>query len=91
MLIFEKLTAQHLRSNSGFEVYSAGRFVMAYVENNKKISITLEYGETQNANVCVTVQPNAFLMWDDGSSVGGRDEQLKIEKNFRSALNEWDI
>jgi hypothetical protein len=85
MIAFEKISAQHFRSNTGFEVKSAGRFQEIYMEGCKQMTVEFDDGMSGPAKFCLTFRPGAFSKWDDGV-VLSKIEQLRIEKNFRAAM-----
>jgi hypothetical protein len=85
MLTFEKITAQHFRSNSGFEVQSAGRFQEIYREGNREMTVEFDDGMSSPEKFCLTLKFGAFSKWNDNTSVS-KEDQFRIENNFRDAM-----
>jgi hypothetical protein len=83
---FERVTAQHLRSDTGFEILPAGRFQVIYRENGRDMDVQIEFGQREDGAACINLWPGAFARWDDNSPVLSLDQQLHIEKNFRAAM-----
>ena len=87
---FEKITAQHIKSDSGFEIIPGGRTADIYQEDTKRMTYQVEYGRTQAEKVCITLWPGAFSRWDDGTAVS-IEGQHRIEKNVRDAMDFLDL
>lgn len=86
-MIFTRLTAQHLKSSTGFEIIPAGRFALKYKEGGRVMEVPLEFGQNDNGDACVTVWPGAFARWDEETPVISKEGQARIEKNFRAAMD----
>ncbi len=90
MITFERISAQHLKSSTDFEVMPGDRFSRVYQEGVRKMTIELEFGRTETGNPCVTLMPNAVSKWDDGTIIP-KEDQLRIENNFRAAMKFADF
>ncbi len=88
---FTWLTKQSVRHMDGFIVKSAGRFEMAYLEGNKKITIGVEDGRLPGGQHCVDIEPGSFLHWDGELTLISSVEQERIEQNFTAALKFMSI
>jgi hypothetical protein len=84
MTHFERVTAQHLKSSTGFEILPAGRFGLIYKEGNKQIEVEIEFGGAAE-NPSITVPIGAFRFWSDSNIEISKKEQLRIEHNFKLA------
>jgi hypothetical protein len=86
MADFEYITAQHIRNSSlGYELIPGGRTAQIYKEGERCMTFEVEFGATPSDQTCITVWPGAFTKWDDGAAADVK-EQLRIEKNVRSAI-----
>jgi hypothetical protein len=90
-MTFTHVTAQHVLSSAGFEVIPAGRHAKIYKESGRQMEVALEFGRSDNGRVCLELWPGAFARWEDGAPVLSREEQLRIEGNFRAAMDFNDL
>lgn len=86
MITFERITAQHLKSSTGFEILPGNRFSIIYREEHLEMVVDLEFGRTEAGAPCVTVWPGAFARWTENSPVLSNEEQQHIENNFQTAM-----
>ncbi len=86
MITFERISAQHLKSSTGFEVMPGDRFSIVYKEHVQKMAVELEFGRTAVGKPCVTIWPGAFARWSENSALLSDEEQKRIEQNFQAAM-----
>ncbi len=81
--MFTWLNKQGVESDQGFSVQFTGRFTCEYREGNKVLELEIEDG-FQGAKPCVSVNMDAFKVWD-GENLSPLRQQQIIE-NLRSAM-----
>jgi hypothetical protein len=84
---FSKPSAQHIVSVDGFEILPAGRHALIYKELDKEMEVSIEFGRSTSGRACITVWPGAFARWHTDSPIIAMEEQKRIERNFRSAMD----
>jgi len=91
MTEFTKESAQWVRHVSGYEVFVAGRFKMAYEEGGRRMSIACGHGRSPGGRFFVEIGVDAFGKWDGDEQILEGDEQGRIEGNFIAALGFMEI
>jgi hypothetical protein len=86
-MTFTKPTAQHVVSTEGFEILPGGRHALIYKEADRRMEVALEFGRNDSGRVCVTIWPGAFARWEEASPVLSVEQQKRIERNFRAAMD----
>lgn len=84
MFIF--INKQGVQSDKGFIVQRTERFKAEYRENGKVITVYVEPGWMTDNRPCLAIQSTAFQSWDGEDARLTVDEQLRMLKNFREAL-----
>ncbi|MDD3765167.1 MAG: hypothetical protein PHP86_17870 [Nevskiales bacterium] len=82
--MFTWLNKQGVRSSSGFEVQTTGRFTIEYREAGRVITVDVEPGI--QGGPCVSINDNAFERWDNSSVRNSAEEQARLLKNFKDAM-----
>ena len=81
--MFTWLNKQGVKSDLGFEVQRTGRFSAEYREGLKRITLDVESGGPVPG---LSISADAFLRWDGSSEVNAPEEQQRLLKNFKDAL-----
>ncbi len=87
MTEFTRESAQWVKHVSGYEVFAAARFKMAYEERGRRITIAVGHGRSPGGRFFVEIAADAFRKWDGDEQVMDGDKQSRIEGNFVAALD----
>jgi hypothetical protein len=83
--MFTWLNKQGVRSDRGFVVQFTGRFSAEYRDQGKVLKFYVEDG-TVGGQPAILVDPDAFQHWDGETATIDPDEQLKMFRNLREAV-----
>lgn len=92
IVTFTWLNSQAVRSDSGFEVESMGRFSIEYREGEKVVDVYVERG-LHGGRPCVIVSADSFKRWTNGPSgeaISPARQQVMLD-NFIAALEFQDL
>jgi hypothetical protein len=83
--MFSWLNTQGVRSTLGFEVQCIDRFTIRYKEGIRFVNVYVEPGFSAG-KPCFSISDSAFESWDNSSVANSVEEQQRIRRNFRDAM-----
>lgn len=89
---FNWLNKQGVESKKGFSVQFTGRYSAEYAEGDRKISLSIESGLSDD-KPCIIISPDAFECWDGDSHDKQipNDQKTVMLANLRRALEFQDL
>jgi hypothetical protein len=83
--MFKWLTKKSVQSDQGFIVKFTGKFTAEYRENEKWIEVEVDNG-VMGGTPCISIRSSAFARWSSDGQAIQVEEQQRILKNFRDAM-----
>ena len=84
--MFTWLTKKSVQSDEGFLVKFTGRFTAEYHEGDRWIEVEVDNG-VLGGRPCISIRSNGFARWSNDGRPISVEEQQRILKNFREALD----
>ena len=84
-MTFTWLNKQGVRSSEGFEVQRTGRFTAEYREGQRIRTVDIE-SVLVAGRPGVGIKRNSFQHWDNSSVPNSPEEQARLMKNFKAAM-----
>jgi len=84
-MTFTWLNKQGVRSSEGFEVQRTSRFTIEYREG-RRIKVIDAEPVIVAGKPGVSIKANTFERWDNSSASNSPDEQARLLKNLRAAM-----